>query len=445
METTATATDLVTLTGTPAEVGAAYGRVTGACIRRYLGDFLVNVEVEGIGMAEIRRRTDVCHRIVDRLAPWWHEEMAAIAAAAGVGVAEYEAYVAQKYVIRTTRPPSPPPAPHECTSFVSVGRASVGGASILHKNRDSAVRAQGLWVRQDAGCYRYLGGGDSGDHGLIHFVNEKGLAGAMNAGSANPDAEPDGWPTPQILRLVAERAATCQEALEIVREIVGQGWYTNGARGSIWFFVDRERGLIVENTRHDLDSTWIDHQIVAYANDFFLPGTRKWAAPDAETNTRYLSARAGAAALDGRVTPFDLLSLGRDETTEPRAMCSDSTVSGFTAVVGDGPLGALVCLGNPASGMVVPFYIEAAGVPSFVMDGRLWTAIERRRQARLDDAACPDRMSVPDVSATEQQILDEHAEVVAAGAALSEWERAALLTDASSAWAVRALHALTAP
>jgi hypothetical protein len=233
--------------------------------------------------------------------------------------------------------------------------------------------------------------------------------------------------------------------LEIVRETVGQGWYTNGARGSIWFFVDRERGLIVENTRHDLDSTWIDHQIVAYANDFFLPGTRKWAAPDAETNTRYLSARAGVAALDGRVNPFDLLSLGRDEATEPRAMCSDSTVSGFTAVVGDGPLGALVCLGNPASGMVVPFYVEAAGVPSFVMDGRLWTAIERRRQARLDDAACPDRMSVPDVSATEQQILDEHAEVVAAGAALSEWERAALLTDAPSAWAVRALHALTAP
>ena len=46
METTVTATDLVTLTGTPAQVGAAYGRATGACIRRYLGDFLVNVEGE---------------------------------------------------------------------------------------------------------------------------------------------------------------------------------------------------------------------------------------------------------------------------------------------------------------------------------------------------------------------------------------------------------------
>jgi hypothetical protein len=95
--------------------------------------------------------------------------------------------------------------------------------------------------------------------------------------------------------------------------------------------------------------------------------------------------------------------------------------------------------------MAVPFYVEAAGVPSFVMDGRLWTAIESRRQGRLDGAACPDRNPVADVSATEQQILDEHAEVVTASASLSEWERSALLTDASAAWAVRAFHALTAP
>jgi hypothetical protein len=80
------ATDLVTLEGSPAQVGAAYGRATSACIRRYLADFLVNVEVEGIGIGEARRRTDIYLRGVDQLAPWWSEEMAAIAAAAGVGL-----------------------------------------------------------------------------------------------------------------------------------------------------------------------------------------------------------------------------------------------------------------------------------------------------------------------------------------------------------------------
>jgi hypothetical protein len=44
----------------------------------------------------------------------------------------------------------------------------------------------------------------------------------------------------------------------------------------------------------------------------------------------------------------------------------------------------------------------------------------------------------------EQQILHEHAEVMAAGASVGERERAALLTDASAAWAVLAFHALTA-
>jgi hypothetical protein len=436
METTATATDLVTLMGTPAEVGASYGRATAACIRQYVGDFLVNVEVEGIGRDEIWRRTEIYSRIVDRLAPWWHEEMAAIARAAGVGVEEYGAYVAQKYVIRTTRPPSPPPSEHECTSFISVGRASVDGAAILHKNRDSAARPQALWVRQDVGCHRYLAGGDSGDHGVIQFVNEKGLAGAMNAGSANPDTEMDGWPTPQILRLVAEKAATCQDALEIVREVVKQGWYTNGSRGSLWFFVDRERALIVENTRHDIDWTWITDEVVARANDFLLPGTRQWTAPDAETNTRYLSARDGAAALAGRVTPFSLIALARDEATVPRAMCSDSTLSGFTAVVDDGPLGALVSVGHPASGMVVPFYVEAAGVPSFVIDGRLWAAAERRRQARLAGE------SVASVSGIERQILDDEVEVRRRCAGLSGPERVEMLTDASAAWARRTFQTL---
>ncbi|MCC6174542.1 MAG: hypothetical protein IT305_04485 [Chloroflexi bacterium] len=432
------ATDLVTLEGTPAQAGARYGTATSACIRRYLADFLTNVEVEGIGIAEIRRRTEIYTRIVDRLAPWWHAEMAAIAGAAGVSAEDYTAYVAQKYVIRTTRPPSPPPAPHECTSFVSVGRASAAGDSLLHKNRDSAARAQGLWIRQDVGCHRYLGGGDSGDHGVIHFVNEKGLAGAMNAGSLSEDTAPDGWPTPQILRLIAERAATCQEALEIVREIVGQGWYTNGARGSIWLFVDRERALIVENTRHDLDAAWIEDRTVARANDFLLPGMWHRSSPDAETNTRFLAARDGAAALDGCASSFGLIQLARNESTEPRAICSDSTLSGFTASVGSGPHGALVSVGHPASGIYTPFFVEAAGVPSFVIDGRLWSAIERRRQSRAAAAAVADLWQI------EHQMQAESADLRARCGRFSADDRAQALTDASAAWAARAYRAVLA-
>ena len=432
------ATDLVTLVGSPEQVGTAYGRATADCIQRYLADFMANVEIEGIGIAEIRRRTAIYDRIVDRLAPWWHVEMAAIARAADVPAEDYAAYVAQKYVIRTTQPPSPPPAPHECTSFVSAGRASVDGASILHKNRDSAARAQGLWIRHNDGCYRYLGGGDSGDHGVIHFINDQGLAGAMNAGPPNDDTELDGWPTPQILRLVAEKAANCQEALEIIREFVGQGWYTNGICGSIWFFVDRERALIVENTRHELDATWITDQIVARANDFLLPGTRRFSRPDAETNTRYLSARDGAAALDGRVTPLSLAQLGRDEATLPRAMCSETTLSGFGASVDAGPLRALVTVGNPASGIATPYYVEAAGVPAFAMNGELWAAIEQRRQARVAGEA------VADLSGFEQQTLSEAADLHAQLQGRSAAERASLLTDASVRWATQAYNLLAA-
>ena len=69
------------------------------------------------------------------------------------------------------------------------------------------------------------------------------------------------------------------------------------------------------------------------------------------------------ARLPGQVNPWSLLRLARDESTEPRAMCSDSTLSGFTAVVGHAPLGALVSVGHPASTVAIPFYVESAGVP----------------------------------------------------------------------------------
>ena len=43
-----------------------------------------------------------------------------------------------------------------------------------------------------------------------------------------------------LLRHIAERASCCAEALEIIREFVGRGWYAGGAKtGTHWLFVDR--------------------------------------------------------------------------------------------------------------------------------------------------------------------------------------------------------------
>ncbi|MGH2559376.1 MAG: C45 family autoproteolytic acyltransferase/hydrolase [Thermomicrobiales bacterium] len=433
-------TELISLNGAPAAVGRAYGRAAAVSIRRDVAAFRDAVAASDLAPGEIERRVDHYRAIVDRVAPYWPEEMAAIAAGAGVAEGDYTAHVAQKYVLKATRSAPAPPS-HECTSFLATGAATADGISILHKNRDSAPRPQGLWVRAISGIYRYLAGGDASDHGVIHFVNEHGLAGAMNAGSPNDDTVAEGLPTPQVLRLIAEKATTCEEALAILEEIVGRGWYTNGPSGSLWLFVEPARGLVVENTFRHIDHVWIENDVHARANDFFLPNTLPFTRPDALTNTRYLAARRGVERVRGHVTAADFNWLSRDTASEPQRICGDSTLSGFTAVVG-GELPALlsmawVALGHPNNALHVPFFVGAEGTPAFVMDGTLWE-LSARLHAANPRGPHPDLDIAGYEEDVERDVAAVRAEVSHLGLAGRTAEAVARLTVVSSDWAVRA-------
>lgn len=441
--TDALRTEIVDLTGAPEDVGRAFGQAAKVAIQRDVAGFLETVAASDVTGDELERRVEYYQRIVGRLAPHWNVEMAEIARNAGVAEADYLAHVAQKYVIKA-RPPVVE-LQHECTSFLAVAGGTADGRSILHKNRDSTPRPQGLWVRGISGTNRYLGGGDASDHGVIHFVNEHGLAGAMNAGSPNSDSEPTGLPTPQILRLIAERAANCADALAILEEIVREGWYTNGTNGSLWFFVEPGRGMVVENTRHHIDHTWID-EAHARANDFFLPNTLPFTREDAFTNTRYLTAQAGVERIRGRLTAAEFNCLSRNTASEPQRICGDHTLSGFTAVIGTDPEADLpmawVALGHPNNSLYVPWFVAAEGTPAFVLDGTLWDL-----SARLHAANPLGPNPHLGVEAFENEI-DRELEQVRAQAAPAMRdghvnEARSLVTEASAGWALRAAAALT--
>lgn len=435
--------ELVMLSGGSEAVGEAYGRAARGAIQTYLADFEAAVAREELDRDDLRQRVDRYRAIVARLAPWWQDEAAGIARGAGVDPDAYTAYVAQKYVLRVTRSAVPHP-PHECTSYLAVGSAVADGGALLHKNRDSFPRAQAAWIWAAEGRYRYLGGGDAGDHGVIHVVNERGLAGIMNAGSPNADHTLEGLPTPQILKLVAERAATCAEALEIIREIVGLGWYTNGATGSIWLFADSHRALVVENTLHDLDYRWIDGDVLARANDFLLPGTRRWARPESEREPRLLTAQHGAEAVQDRATARDLQRLSRDTATTPRPICAETTLSGFTAVVGpDRPPMAWIALGRPTLAPYLPLYVEAAALPRPLVDGTFWT--ESMRASPPPDGAVADQRFGPFEEEVEVERRDLERRLAGLPADGPAGARGAVLAEATAGWTARALDLLAAP
>jgi hypothetical protein len=328
-----------------------------------------------------------------------------------------------------------------CTSFLTGGGPCADGASILHKNRDSYPRAQGLCVRAVDGCHRFLGGGDVGDHGVIHFVNERGLAGAMNAGSPSDDTVAEGLPTPSILRLVAEKASDCREALEIVREVVCAGEYTNGHTGSLWLFVDPRRGLVIENTRGSFDHTWVEDDVCARANDFLLPETRRHARPEADRDPRYLRARDAIEAARGRVSAQTTIRLSRDTSTAPRPICGETTLSGFTAVVrADAPPMAWVALGRPGQAAYLPFYADGLGLPLFAMDDSLWSLAAARA------AAGEGRNALADLEAFEAR-LERERRALEARLPLGPGAQAAsapALTAATAAWAAQAFELMEA-
>lgn len=434
--------DMVRLVGTPRDVGRAAGTVSASAIRRDVALFNRLVAAGAVTPDELRRRVDRYQSIVEQVAPHWMEEMEGIALAAGVGVDEYTAHVAQKYVVKAHQSCQPP---HECTSFLASGGVTMDGRPVLHKNRDSVVRAQGVWIRSIAGTHRYLGGGDASDHGIVHFVNEHGLAGAMNAGSPSDEVSADGLPTPQVLRLIAERAATCADALAIPEEIVREGWYTNGENGSIWLFASPDRCLIVENTARRIDHRWIDDAIDVRANDFFLPATRPLARADASTNPRYVTARRGVQHLDGAGLIPAFHHLSRDTSTAGQQICGERTISGFTGVSDRQRPGLLsmawIALGNPNNSLYIPFFVGADGVPACAVDGSLWELSARPGSAH----PCEGHPAL-DIDGFEDEIARELPSVVHQALDLADEctvaDAATHLAEASANWVRRAVSRL---
>ena len=215
--------DLVILKGPAAEVGRRYGRLIREHVRIKVDQFFERMEKEqGLSEAVLIEQRGRYEELVDALAPWWAEESRAIAGEIGGDEEKFTAYQAlrevdpgvlkEKMGIETG-----------CTSFMAVGKAAPEGVFLLHKNRDYTVDAQTVFIKQIEGTYKYLASTDIPNIGVAYFQNDRGLAGASNTGSPTDDCAAEGFSEHHVMRLLAEKAASCEEALEMVRELVDQG------------------------------------------------------------------------------------------------------------------------------------------------------------------------------------------------------------------------------
>ena len=372
--------ELITLNGKAYEIGKIYGGLLYPVFKQHLARVYSHAKRKSISKNNLQQRTKRLRRILKNVAPYWLEEMQGICSETKINPMDI--------LILNSLPENFYKA--NCTSFIAIGNSSKTGENILHKNRDELPHLQSFFLKEINGCFRYLAGGTIGDLGISHFLNEKGLAGANNSGSRIKLKEINGVGLSDchIMRLVAEKASSCEEALKLVKRIITQGFcgQAGGGRGMIFLFVDKDKGLIVENTSYHLTYQWIKKGKEVRANDFILPGAKRWILREnpasrslKSSQTRY---KRGKELLEkeGKISSSFLRKVSRDPKNYPFSICNDNqeqptmTLSAFTHLIRKKATDLLslswVCNGSPFSSFYFPYYVGGLSSLKAHLDGQ---------------------------------------------------------------------------
>jgi len=236
------------LTGTPDELGRLWGKINAADIRAHLDQFLELAHTQhGLDAEELVRRAEPYCEMMGELAPHWLIEARAAAEAAQVEVPLYHAFLAGKYRGLLFH--------EECTSYAAVGSATADGRPLFHKNRDNVLRPQSFYRKHTLGAGRevlpFIAVGDTSDMGVMMAVNAAGLAGSADQAGREPRPHFRGLMNPYGLRLIAEQATTCEEAVEIVRSMTRSGFYAGGDIITRWTFADCSGTAMTVFNTHD--------------------------------------------------------------------------------------------------------------------------------------------------------------------------------------------------
>ncbi|MEW6357309.1 MAG: hypothetical protein AB1696_13345 [Planctomycetota bacterium] len=336
------------LCGSPSAIGEAWGAVNAVKIREHIGAFLEEWRGKGLTEDDLLQRAKRGNQIIERMAPHWREESDAIARRAEINPDLYNAYLIGKYRNILSR---------ECTSFAAVGEATGDGRPLFHKNRDNVDRWQAGYVKKTKvpreDIYGFVAVGDVSDTGVMMMVNEKGLAGSADTGTADPRWFGEGLMNPYGLRYIAEKAETCEQALSTIIWMTEDRLYAGGALQTNWLFVDASgTALRVVNANEEI----VDYQFVhsGVLLNYEREGLR--------------------SLLDGNVGRIDGRLMRR--ASRLPSVSLDSTICAMTAEIEPDRPAEMTCawiaLGNPSECPYVPMLMAADETPQEMLDGMLY-------------------------------------------------------------------------
>ncbi len=386
--------------GAPREAGRAYGEAVFPVARAVLA---ARIEARrqvfaAPGVLSQAAFVKAYESAVARWAPHWMEEFEGLCGVLGLPLETFLLLHA------------PAPFPEQCTSWIVMPDASAHGGVLLHKNRDTdRATCQGLIVKRVSSTLRWWGPVDLPFTAPLAMINEAGVAAVMNSGEACAENHPVGLGTPEILRLLAERARSAEEAVALLEAVIGAGDYAHGRKGSIFLVADPRRAFIVENTARHRAHEEITHGCAVRSNHWRLPAIAalRTASTIAEGSAlRYdrVHTLLSETVRRNRIGLPDCQAIAGDRVNgEPRggprfrAVTSGGTAFAFTAAP-DPDAPALfsrmaVALGPPTTTCAVPLAVGAAGSPGVLLTAALADRAYRLRDSHWLDAA--DKLGIP--------------------------------------------------
>jgi len=363
----------------PREAGRLYGGLAAPFLRDRVTRMWEAAAASPWGTAQLDERGERFRAFVERIAPEWLDEAEAIAAAAGVNAADL-------FVLNALPPRFWDRRQGGCTSCVVAGAQSATGDSLLHKNRDVINEVQDFHVRRFADGAQTLASRDVGSLGFAHFHSDRALAGANNTGShIAPDELRDcGLTCTHLLRLVAERAGSCDQAVAVLEEAISKevAGGSAGNRGMIFLFAQPGRGVAVEMTSRRLGIREVHDATLIRTNHFLMEEMVPYASepPTANSLRRLDRAHELFDPLDNK-NVTDLVRMSRDHNDGPDSICSEDsqhlwmTMSACSHVVradSSDPLAhTRVQMGNPRNTLAIPIPRAIGGLPDACVSGAI--------------------------------------------------------------------------
>lgn len=277
-----------------------------------------------------------------------------------------------------------------CTGFLSVGKASADGRTLMMKVRDASGWLQRVClVTNPSGGIKYLGVEEAADRDKAGYgkrlksgINEKGVGG-VSLLLFSWEKETTGPDTAEVLRIGLEKGATAKGSVDGVAKAIEKG-FAYGAGGCSLLFNDPQEAWYMElSGRHWGAKGPIRNDTFSCSNYYQIPEMEKYESAAAifkeKTMGRKQRAQSLLEGIRGEITIPFLMQFSRDQKFPPeraysydnRIICNegwnDWSVSGNIAVSDPKYPDILsvlwVAINRPNVSPFIPFYIGLTELP----------------------------------------------------------------------------------